>query len=387
MGPYPSSSRRVLYLVLLLAISFAARVQADDQGEFKPDDPLVAYQPAVFAQAWEIAHEAPDIIVAVIDSGIDAGHPDLSENLWVNSAEVSDNGEDDDDNGYVDDRYGYDFVHDDLDPEDEVGHGTIMAGIIGAVGNNQIGMAGAAWSIQLMNLKVLGENGAGKLSDFVEAIHYAIDNGAVIISAAWTFDSSEGDEELPTLREAIERADREGVLIVAAAGNDGKNLDEVPVYPASYSMGNLISVAALSDDETRLAPFSNYGAATVDIAAPGDEILGTLGEDSYGTLTGTSPATAIVAGAAGLIWSVGPNLSPSEVRSLLIAGADPREDLTGRYVSGGALDVYQSLSLAQSTGLNPSPEGAFGVVEGTSDGAAVQTTVSAGGCSLHISFQ
>ncbi|HIJ51934.1 MAG TPA: S8 family serine peptidase [Planctomycetes bacterium] len=224
-------------------------------------------------EAWDVAAGVPetsDVIVAVIDTGIDYLHPDLAENVWVNPGEIGGNNIDDDGNGYVDDVYGYDFFQADCDPSDTHGHGTHCAGTIGAVGDNELGVTGVNWQCKLMGLRFIGASGGGNLGDAIEAINYAVDNGAKILSCSWG-----GDGYSESLKAAIINARDHGVLFVAAAGNERRNNDAEPFYPASYKLSNVISVAATSHIDT-LAGFSCYGAESVHVGAPGVNILSCL---------------------------------------------------------------------------------------------------------------
>jgi subtilisin family serine protease len=221
-------------------------------------------------EAWDITTGNSNVVVAVIDSGVDYNHPDLSNNMWRNPGEIAGNGLDDDDNGKIDDVRGWDFVDEDNDPIDSDDHGTHVAGSIAAVGNNGTGITGVVWTAQIMPLRFLDAFGSGSVADAIEAIDYAIDRGAKIINASYgsyTFSMAE--------REAIARARDAGILFVAAAGNDNWNNDSaIKHYPSSYDLNNIIAVAA-SDQDDNLAPFSNYGATSVDLAAPGTIILST----------------------------------------------------------------------------------------------------------------
>ncbi len=243
------------------------------------------------SEAWGITTGSRTTVVAVIDEGVDVNHPDLRGNVWVNADEVPGNGVDDDRNGYVDDRNGYDFANDDAsvydsDPVSGKGdeHGTHVAGTIAAQANNGTGVTGVSWRAGIMVLKFLGPN-AGYTSDAVEALNYAVANGATISNNSWG-----GGGYSRALRDAINRADASGHLFVAAAGNDGTNNDATPQYPSSYTNANIVSVAATDDDDA-LASFSNFGANTVDLAAPGVNILSTLPGSRYGSYSGTSMAT------------------------------------------------------------------------------------------------
>ncbi|MBW2311057.1 MAG: S8 family serine peptidase [Deltaproteobacteria bacterium] len=231
-------------------------------------------------EAWDITTGSQDVIVAVLDSGVYISHPEMNANIWVNSSEQNGTNEvDDDDNGYVDDIYGWDFWDNDATPVDYNNHGTHIAGIIAALGDNNAGITGVNWQAKIMALRIGGL--VGTIGEAAEAIIYAVDNGAHIINASWG-----GSEFSQTEYDAIEYADDHGVLVVAAAGNGGDDLigddnDETPEYPASYNLLNIISVAA-TDQNDVLAEFSNYGATSVHIAAPGVNIYSTVPQFSYG---------------------------------------------------------------------------------------------------------
>lgn len=227
-------------------------------------------------EAWDITQGSSSVVVAVIDSGvaitnnISTGHPDLTANRWVNAGETCVNGADDDGNGRIDDCYGWNFLNNDNDPMDYNGHGTHVAGTIGAVGNNGSGVAGVNWRVKIMPLRFLGATGSGSTADAISAINYAANNGARIINASWG-----GGPYSQALYDAINYARSNNVLFVAAAGNDGTNNDTTPSYPASYDLDNIISVAA-TDQNDALASFSNRGATSVDLAAPGVNIYSTI---------------------------------------------------------------------------------------------------------------
>jgi len=220
--------------------------------------------------AWDTTTGDASIIIAVIDSGVDYNHPDLKDNIWTNGDEEPDNGIDDDNNGYIDDVHGWDFADNDNDPMDSNDHGTHVAGTIGARGDNATGISGVCWTVKLMPLKFLDSLGVGLVSDEVEAIQYAIDNGAHIINASFG-DPTYSSPEL----EAIGEAQYAGLLFVTAAGNTGVDIDTNPVYPAAYSLDNIISVTASNQDD-ELPAWANYGDEGVDIAAPGENIYSTI---------------------------------------------------------------------------------------------------------------
>ncbi len=219
-------------------------------------------------EAWNITTGSSQVIVAVVDSGVDYNHPDLASNIWTNPGEVPDNGIDDDENGYIDDVNGWDFVDpDDNDPMDLNNHGTHVAGTIAAIGNNDTGVSGVAWSTQIMVLRGLDTDGYGWTSDLMNAIVYASSNGAHVINNSWG-----GEESSQPLKDAIAASP---AVVVCAAGNDGLDNDITPHYPSNYNCDNIIAVAATNQFDT-LASFSNYGAVSVDVAAPGTNIYSTV---------------------------------------------------------------------------------------------------------------
>jgi len=297
--------------------------------------------------AWDVSTGSSDVTVAVIDTGIEYTHPDLAANIAVNSGEVPTNGIDDDRNGFVDDVYGYDFINNDANPLDDHYHGTHCAGTIGAVGNNGLGVAGVAWNVKLMPIKVLSGSGSGSIASVVAGINYAVTRGVKIVSMSLGTSSYS-----QTLEDAIENAKHQGVLIVAAAGNSGQNSDLYPLYPAASAQDNVISVAA-SNQSDGLATFSNYGATSVDLAAPGVSILSTTLAAGYGYASGTSMATPHVAGMAAILKSVNPELSYVGLKNALIQGVDSLPAFNAKTVSGGRANLYRSLALIYPT---PTPE-------------------------------
>ena len=250
------------------------------------------------------------MVVAVIDSGMQLNHGDLAGNLWTNPGEIAGNGIDDDDDGYVDDVHGWDFVGDDNLPNDDFGHGTHVAGTLAAVGNNGIGVVGVAYSSRIMPLRVLDGSGQGYVSDAVRAIDFATRHGVRVSNNSWGYTGAASQ----VLYDAIQAAGAAGQLVVTAAGNSSADIDAIPEYPAAYDLPNIISVAATTQDD-HLAVFSNYGAAGVDVAAPGEHILSTL-PGGYGFADGTSMASPHVAGVAALLlaahptWTVAPGPRP-----------------------------------------------------------------------------
>ncbi|MFQ6034655.1 MAG: S8 family serine peptidase [Sedimentisphaerales bacterium] len=290
-------------------------------------------------QAWDISTGSSQIVVAVVDTGVDYSHRDLQPNMWVNEAELNGiNGQDDDRNGYVDDIYGYNFIYNNSDPADDHGHGTHVAGIIAAKGNNALDIAGICWSAKIMALKFLGLRGEGTTADAVLALYYAVENGADIISNSWGSNS-----ESNALKDAIDYAHSRGVILVAAAGNDNSNS---PYYPAGYE--HVISVTATDTGDNKW-PLSNYGD-WVDIAAPGADILSLRAEGtsqgvshnpSTAVLSGTSMAAPHVTGACALLLSVNPLLPYNELHETLVRTIDPIS--RGICRSNGRLNLSQAV--------------------------------------------
>ncbi len=291
------------------------------------------------AQAQAIFSGTGNTIVAIIDSGIDYTHPELSSRMWVNPGEIPGNGIDDDKDGFVDDIYGANFVTGSGNPMDDNGHGTHVAGIIAATANNGQGIVGIDPKAKIMALKFLDANGNGTLSGAISALDYAVSKGARLSNNSWG-----GNELSPTLSDAIDRARLKGHIVVAAAGNDSVSDDSSPLYPASFAQDNIVSVGS-SSNKDQLSWFSNYGKVSVDIVAPGDNILSTLPGNQYGLLSGTSMATPMVTGAIALLWDRRPDLPYTEILKALYGGVDKIASLTGKVVTGGRLDVAKSLAI------------------------------------------
>ncbi|MCC7374836.1 MAG: tandem-95 repeat protein [Verrucomicrobiales bacterium] len=285
-------------------------------------------------EAWAVTTGSDQVVVAIVDTGVDYFHPDLEHNIWVNPREIAGNGVDDDGNGYVDDLHGYDFVSDDSDPMDDNVHGTHVAGILGASGNDENGIAGVAWQVRMMALKAFDETGSGTLDDTISAIAYAVASGAKVINASWGTTTRSR-----ALDEAVAEAVARGVVFVAAAGNNGT---EAAFYPAAVSAA--IAVGA-TDAKDHSSTFSNYGSF-VDVVAPGDAIESTLPNASWGLLSGTSMAAPHVSGLVALLLSRQPNLSPQEVATLLRSTADDVD--TGRFSGAGRINAGRAVRIQQS---------------------------------------
>ena len=299
--------------------------------------------------AWDLS-TGQDVVVAVIDTGVDVRHDDLIPNLWTNPGEIAGNGIDDDGNGYVDDVNGYDFVNRDADPDDNDAHGTHVAGSVAARGDDGYGVPGVAFEAKIMSLKFMDRGWGGTASAAAEAINYAVNNGAHIINASWG-----GPGSSYAIRNAIAYARSRGVLFVTAAGNEGLNNDSYASYPANYDLDNIVSVAA-SDRRDGLASFSNYGSSHVDLAAPGVDIVSTLPGDTWGYMDGTSMASPYVAGAAALLKSVAPSMSVQELRLTLLSSVDPLAAGASRVATGGRLNARAALELVVGTEEPPAEE-------------------------------
>ena len=294
--------------------------------------------------AWLTTTGSRGVVIAVIDTGVDYTHRDLAANAWRNAGEIAGDGIDNDGNGYVDDVFGWDFVNRDADPMDDNGHGTHVAGTIGAVGNNGTGVVGVNWQVSIMALKFLSGSGSGSTSGAIGALNYATrmkrDFGVNVVA---TNNSWGGGGFSTTLREAIAGGGRAGILFVAAAGNDGTNNDSTPHYPSNYTDDALISVAA-TDRSNRLASFSNFGATSVDVAAPGAGIVSTLPGNRSGSFSGTSMATPHVAGVVGLMAAANPAATAAEIRTALLATTTPVAALAGRMTTGGLVNAAAAVA-------------------------------------------
>lgn len=288
-------------------------------------------------ESWDVQTGSNNVVIAVIDTGVDYNHPDLAANIWINPGEIAGDGIDNDGNGFIDDVRGWDFYNNDNDPFDDNSHGTHCAGIIGAVGSNGIGVAGVNWNAKIMPLKFLNSDGSGTTLDAVNAVNYAAANGAYVMSNSWG-----GGEYSQTLKDAITAANAAGILFVAAAGNAGSDNDAAVFYPASYDVPNVVAVAA-TDRNDQKASWSNYGATSVDLGAPGADIYSTVPGNSYAYKSGTSMATPYVSGVAGLIKAQYPALASDGIKARLLGGADSIPALAGITVTGGRLNAYNSL--------------------------------------------
>ncbi len=299
-------------------------------------------------EAWNTITDSTSIVVGVVDTGVDYTHEDLVANMWVNPGEIPLDGIDNDGNGYVDDIHGINCADGDSDPMDLANHGTHVAGTIGAEGNNGIGITGVSWNAKIMALKVFGE------SDFVsatiECLAYAVNmkqNYGVDIRIT---NNSYGNENSQAQKDAIQASANVGMLFITAAGNFSDDNDIVRDYPGDYDIDNIISVAA-TDRNDQLAFFSNFGATSVDMGAPGEGVLSTTIGDDYQVFDGTSMASPHVAGAAALLWANNLSLSPLEIKNKLMNQGDTLDSLIGKTVSGRRLNINTAINCVPGSPL------------------------------------
>ncbi len=288
-------------------------------------------------EAWDLQTDASSVIVAVIDTGIDYTHPDLAANIWTNPGEIAGNGIDDDGNGYVDDIHGIDVVNGDSDPMDDHGHGTHVSGTIGAVSNNATGVAGCCWKARIMGVKFLSAGGSGTEADAVVGLAYAVANGAQLSNNSWGgFGFDQG------LYDAIKLAGDSCHLFCAAAGNSAIDIEGQQWIPGGYDLDNIVCVAATDINDNR-AWFSNWGAVSVDLAAPGDGILSTWPGNNYISISGTSMATPHVCGVATMLFARSGITDDLQVKKWLMDSVDPNAAFAGLTVTGGRLNYRAAL--------------------------------------------
>ncbi len=291
-------------------------------------------------KAWNKTTGSEEVVVAVLDSGVDYTHSDLVGNIWFRPDNIPEY--QDEELGTIDDEHGFNSAENSADPMDDNGHGTHCAGIIGAEGDNEEGIAGINWKVEIMPLKFIGKGGFGTTKDAIEAINYAVQRkrdgvNVRIISASWGSTAYS-----KALEDAIRAAGEEGILFVAAAGNDGSSNDSRPHYPSNYNLPNVISVAAL-DRNDQLASFSNFGKKTVHIAAPGKDILSTWLGDKYREASGTSMATPYVSGVAALILATNPDLPIKDLRERLLKSVDKLDSLKGKIETEGRINAAKAV--------------------------------------------
>lgn len=293
-------------------------------------------------KAWKISQGSRKVVVAVIDTGIDINHPDIKNNLWVNDAEKNGKpGVDDDNNGCIDDVHGCNFITNTGNLTDNHGHGTHIAGIVGAEGGNGIGISGVSPKVSLMILKYYDPKAPGtdNLKNTIKAINYAVDKKVDIINySGGGLDFSQQEFN------AVQRAEQAGILFVAAAGNEKSNSDQAHYYPANYNLSNIISVTAINPNADVLQS-SNYGVRTVHIAAPGEGIYSTLPGSRYGMMTGTSQATAFVSGVAALIKANNEEMDFKKIKNQILSTADARPAMITKTQTAGILNSWAALAI------------------------------------------
>jgi len=371
MSGFYSKTLKISIPAALAAIFLFLALPAEAK---EPNDPNYALQSAMWRQinapaAWDVSTGSDEVIVAMIDTGPDTKHPDLAANIWVNTDEIPGNDRDDDNNGYVDDVNGWNFVENNNNPrpkivlgsdddEEAVNHGTLVAGLVGALGDNGRNGVGLNWKIKIMPLRAMNNLGSGSYGDIVKAINYAIANGASVISLSVVGENTDAEVKV-----ALRRAYDKGIVVVAAAGNEGKNdegdLDSFPLYPICLDRGdkeNWLLGATAVDATDRLASFAGYGSC-VDLAAPGKNIFSIQYSDPFtgylddfgGGWQGTSFAAPIIAGAAALVKSVNPEWQAPEIIKALLSTADDLEPLNPFFVGRlgyGRLNVGRAVEKA-----------------------------------------
>ena len=299
-------------------------------------------------EAWSISTGSRDVVVGVIDTGVDYSHPDLAANAWVNSGEIAGDGIDNDGNGYIDDVHGINAITDAGDPMDDEGHGTHVSGTIGASGNNGVGIVGVNHDVSIAGCKFLAADGTGSTSGAIKCIDYMVGlkNSGVnlrVLNNSWG-----GGGYSQALADAITASEEADILFVAAAGNDAVDNDVNPHYPSNYENDNVLSIAS-TDSRDNMSGFSQWGLTSVDMGAPGSAILSTIPGGGYASYSGTSMATPHVAGAAALVLSVNPDLTTLELKELLMSSGDANAALNGKTVAGTRLNVNQALIDADPT--------------------------------------
>lgn len=300
-------------------------------------------------EAWNIFRGNANLKIGVIDTGIDYNHPDIQPNMWTNPGEIPGNGVDDDNNGYIDDVYGYDFINNDGDPMDDHSHGTHCAGTIAGAGNNGQGVAGVVWNAKLIGLKFLSAGGSGSIADAVEAVLYANAMGITITSNSWG-----GGGYSQAMADALSQTNDLGYLFIAAAGNSSSNNDSFPHYPSSYEMDAVIAVAATDHNDNR-SSFSSYGLTSVDLGAPGTDVYSTVLNGQYASYSGTSMATPHVAGVAALLKGFAPQMTGSDIKESILESTDPISALDGLVLSGGRLNAFEAIKTVRNRWFVISP--------------------------------
>ena len=325
-------------------------IQEASQSDSKtPDDPFYTADYGLVDQPDDHDVDAPEAwgtrtgcgMVAILDTGIDTDHPDLKGNLYK-SSDKPNNNKDDDKNGYVDDTFGFNTLNGKGSGEDDEGHGTHVAGIVAAHGNNSEGISGICWSANLLAVKFMNSRGKGSTSNAIEGIQYAVKAGAKVINCSFGSSSKSS-----ALKDAVEYAQDHKTLLVVAAGNNDQNIDKKPSYPASYGDKNILAVAASTADDT-LASFSNFGSEDVDVAAPGDSILSTYLGGGYKTLSGTSMASPLAAGLASMLRKRASNATPADLRKAIRKKVDKPSALKNKVAFDGRMNARKAMNAIKS---------------------------------------
>jgi subtilisin family serine protease/subtilisin-like proprotein convertase family protein len=308
-------------------------------------------------EAWDISTGSHDVIVGVIDTGVDHTHPDLMANIWTNPGEIAGDGIDNDNNGYIDDMHGINAITGVGDPMDDAGHGSHVSGTVGATGNNSLGVVGVNHNVSIIGCKFLSAGGTGSIADALTCVNYFVDlkNNGVNVRA--TNNSWGGGGFSQAFSDALTTSEEADILFVAAAGNSASDNDANPSYPSGYDHESILAVASTTHTDN-MSSFSQYGLTTVDIGAPGSDILSTVPGGGYSVFSGTSMASPHVMGAAALTWSVNPELSAIEMKALIMSSGDENADLDGKTVSGKRLNVKTALDNADPAPgftLRPTP--------------------------------
>jgi hypothetical protein len=331
---------------------FESQWALENNGPRPPIQNSVAGVDVGILESWNLSQGDPDLLIAVVDTGVDYSHQDLKENIWINHVELNGRaGVDDDGNGYIDDIHGYNFVDDNGDPRDGNSHGTHCAGVIGAIADNGIGIAGILNRVRMLPVKFLSDGGSGTTAAAIEAVSYAVKMNSDVISNSW---GGGGFSQL--LENEIALARDKGIVFVVAAGNNGTNNDRRKRYPANYDLENIIVVAS-HDSRERLASSSNYGAKSVHLAAPGVLIYSTIPGDRYGYKSGTSMATPHVSAAIGMLYSYSGsgNLNFSDLKTRLEDTTLPVSSFLGKIKSSGRLSISRLLNDIRSQVERPDP--------------------------------
>ncbi len=328
--------------------------------------------------AWDLTTGSANTVVAVIDTGVKYTHEDLAANMWTNSGEINGNGIDDDGNGFIDDFYGYDFFSNDANPMDENGHGTHVSGTIGATGNNSLGVVGVNWNVRIMAIKIYNSTGFGTTSAMlINAYNYVRIMKERGVNIRVTNNSYSGCDEAcgydQATKDALDALGNANVLNVFAAGNDSRNIETNPAFPASYTSPSVLTAAASTSTDAK-SGFSNFGTTSVDVAAPGSGILSTvINSSNYGNLSGTSMASPHTAGAAALLSSYNPNLTAASLKATLMNTVDALPQWNGIVKTGGRINVANALQNQTVCNFNLSAQS----IQVTSSGANGSVNVTA----------